>query len=486
MPTPKLPAVAVATLIFMAACGPQGPAAPEYETATVERRAISVVVEAAGVIEPVSAVEVKSKASGEILEIGADIGDTVEQGFLLVRIDPRTPRNRMAQSEAELNAARARRTTAQAQLERGQALLAEKWINQADFEGLALDVANARAAVISAEVAVENARIALEDTEVRAPAAGTILTKRVERGQVISSPTMDVGGGTLLLTMADLSMVRARVRVDETDIGKLSQGIPARITVAAYPGRAFSGTIEKIEPQAVVEQNVTLFSVLISIANEERLLRPGMNVETVFDVAHRESALTLPVMALRTQRDLETTAGILGLEPGELQARLDGPAPKASGTAAAAPRTIQLGDRTVTLPPGVDAARVKAIMRKRRDGGQLDEQERGLMQQLFRPGDSGPGGARSSALEIGRNLWVVGVKDGQYEPTRVQTGVTDLDRVEITEGLAEGDVVLLLPSASLVETQQQIQNFASRRGGIPGITQRAGNNTQASPPPAGR
>jgi HlyD family secretion protein len=486
MPTPRQLAVAVATLIIMTACGPQGPAAPEYETAAVERRPISVVVEAAGVIEPVSAVEVKSKASGEILEIGADIGDTVEQGFLLVRVDRRTPRNRMAQSEAELNAARARRTTAQAQLERGQSLLAEKWINQADFEGLVLDVANARAAVISAEVAVENARIALEDTEVRAPAAGTILTKPVERGQVISSPTMDVGGGTLLLTMADLSMVRARVRVDETDIGKLSQGIPARITVAAYPGRTFSGTIEKIEPQAVVEQNVTLFSVLISIANEERLLRPGMNVETVFDVAHRESALTLPVMALRTQRDLETTAGILGVAPEELQARLDGPAPKASSAATVAPQTIQLGDRTVTLPPGVDAARVQAIMRKRRDGGELNAQERGLMQQVFRPAGSGMGGARSSALEIGRNLWVVAVKDGQYEPTRVQTGVTDLDRVEITEGLAEGDVVLLLPSASLVETQQQIQNFASRRGGIPGITQRQGNNTQATPPPAGR
>lgn len=108
------------------------------------------------------------------------------------------------------------------------------------------------------------------------------------------------------------------------------------------------------------------------------------------------------------------------------------------------------------------------------------------MQQVFRPAGAGMGGARSSALEIGRNLWVVAVKDGQYEPTRVQTGVTDLDRVEITEGLAEGDVVLLLPSASLVETQQQIQNFASRRGGIPGITQRQGNNTQATPPPAGR
>ncbi len=472
---------AAAALLLLTACQPQGPAAPEYETSAVERRAISVVVEAAGVIEPVSTVEVKSKASGEILEIGAEIGDTVEEGFLLVRVDPRTPRNRMAQSDAELNAARARRATAQAQLERGQSLLAEKWINQAEFEGLALDVANARAAVISAEVAVENARIALEDTEVRAPSAGTILTRRVERGQVISSPTTDVGGGTVLLTMADLGMVRARVRVDETDIGKLSQGVPARITVAAYPGRTFSGSIEKIEPQAVVEQNVTLFSVLISIANEEGLLRPGMNVETVFDVARRESVLTLPVMALRTQRDLETTAGILGVRPEDLQARLDGPATQDPAAGPAEPQTIQLGDRMVTLPPGVDATRVQAIMRKRREGGELDAQERALMQQLFRSAGTAGGGARGSALEVGRNLWVVAVRGEQYEPTRVTTGVTDLDRVEITDGLVEGDQVLLLPSASLIETQQMIQNFASRRGGIPGITQRQGNGTQSAP-----
>lgn len=482
MPTPKCLAAATVALPLLIACGPQAPAAPEYETAAVERHSISVVVEAAGVIEPVSTVEVKSKASGEILEIGAEIGDTVEQGFLLVRVDPRTPRNRMAQSDAELNAARARRATAQAQLERGQTLLAEKWINQADFEGLALDVANARAAVISAEVAVENARIALEDTEVRAPSTGTILTRRVERGQVISSPTTDVGGGTVLLTMADLGMVRARVRVDETDIGKLSQGIPARITVAAYPGRAFSGTIEKIEPQAVIEQNVTLFSVLISIGNEDGLLRPGMNVEAVFDVAQREAVLTLPVMALRTQRDLETTAGILGVTPEDLQARLDGPATEGL----AAPQTVQLGDRMVTLPPGVEATRVQAIMRKRREGGTLDAQERALMQQLFRSAGAGGAGANGSALDVGRNLWVITAQDGQYEPTKVRTGVTDLDRVEITDGLAEGDQVLVLPSASLIETQQMIQNFASRRGGIPGITQTQGSATQGAPPSAGR
>jgi HlyD family secretion protein len=405
-------------LAALAGCGDGAAPAPQYETATVQRGDISVVVEASGTIEPISSVEVKSKASGEILELGAEIGDSVESGRLLVRIDPRTPRNHVAQAEAEVAAAAARLTTAKDQLARGEKLRADNWINDAEYEALELAVANTRAEEIAARVALENARIALEDTEVRATASGTILTRLVEPGQVISSPTQDVGGGTLLLTMANLGRVRARVRVDETDIGKLSAGIPARIRVAAYPGRFFSGTIEKIEPQAVIDQNVTLFAVLIGVDNEEGLLRPGKNVDAVFDVARREAVLTLPLMALRAPRDIETTAEILGSDAGELRRALDLP------EAAAAP-----------------ARRAR-------------------------------GSAGGEARQLGGGLWVVAVRDGVRIPVPVETGITDLDRVEITAGLAEGDEALLLPTASLIEIQQQIQDVSSRRSGIPGLTQR--------------
>ena len=84
-----------------------------------------------------------------------------------------------------------------------------------------LEFANAKAEVVRSQVAVENARIALDDTEVRAPVTGTIIEKNVEKGQVISSPTQDVGGGTELLKMADLRSVQVRALVDETDIGKI-------------------------------------------------------------------------------------------------------------------------------------------------------------------------------------------------------------------------------------------------------------------------
>src|SRR5688572_23978190 len=415
------PLVAAICLGVLAACGGDDEVAgPGYESATVTRGDIEVTVEASGTIEPVADIEVKSKASGEILALDAEIGDTVEAGSLLVRIDPRTPKNLVDQAQAELNAALQRERIAQTQLGRGQELREHAWINQSELETLQLEVANTRAAAVAARVALENARIELEDTEVRAPASGTILTRLVERGQVISSPTRDVGGGTVLLTMADLRRVRARVRVDETDIGKLAAGVPARVQVAAFPGREFEGAVEKIEPQAVVDQNVTMFAVLVNIPNEDGLLRPGMNVDATFHVAERSNVLTLPVMALRAARDVDATAEILGLDAEALRQEVS--------TAA---------------------------------GGRRSD---------------GPG-ERGGALGLGRGLWVVALEDGRQVPTPVETGITDLDRVEITGGLAEGDEVLLLPTASLVEIQQQIQDVASRRGGIPGLTPEA--------PPAG-
>jgi HlyD family secretion protein len=425
--------VAAAGLALLAACGAREATAPAYDTVKVTRGDLEVTVEASGSIEPVATVEVKSKASGEILELNAEIGDTVEAGKLLVRIDPRTPRNLVDQAQAELNAALQREKTAKTQLERGQQLVANAWINQSELDALELEVTNTHAAAVAARVALENARIGLEDTEVRAPSSGTILTRLVERGQVISSPTRDVGGGTVILTMADLTHVRARVRVDETDIGKLAPGISARVQVAAFPGREFEGKIEKIEPQAIVEQNVTMFAVLIDIPNEDRLLKPGMNVDAVFDVASRQGVLTLPVMALRAPRDIDSTAQVLNLDPQAIR--------EAVG---AAPRAAAQG---------------------------------------MARGPGNRGGERGGALQLGRGLWVVALEDGRQAPIPVETGITDLDRVEITGGLAEGDSVLMLPTASLVEIQQTIQDMASSRGGIPGLTQKPAtqNATPRSP-----
>ena len=465
--------LATATPWLAAGCKQaEEPTSALYESVPVERRSIVVAVEAAGTIEPVTTVELKSKASGEVLDITAETGDEVEQGALLVKIDPRTARNRLNQTQADLTAARARLSIASAQQERAETLLQQGILSKPDYEKAALELATAQAQVVSGQVAVENARIALNDTEIRAPIAGTIIEKRVETGQVISSPTQDVGGGTLLLKMADLSQVQVRVLVDETDIGKITSGLPAAVTVSAYPNQPFSGSVLKVEPQAVVEQNVTMFGVLVSIDNRERLLKPGMNSEVTITVARRDDVLALPVPALRTNRDLAATAQILGITEDELSEQLQPKAPaggEEQPAGPAVPRTITIGDRTLELPEGTSAEQVRAAMAKRRSGQELTPEERAMMRKLFQ--GAGPGRPPAGGYQFGSSFWVVAERDGQRVPVTVKTGITDLDRAEIVEGLQEGDKVLLLPSSHLVETQQQLQSFINRRiGGVPGIS----------------
>jgi len=415
--------------LLLTACAEKETAALIYDTSGVERRTIEVAVSSAGIVEPLATVEVKSKASGEVLDLFVATGDKVEEGALMVTIDPRTVRNRLDQSDAELKAALSRREIALSQKARVESLVTAGTLTQADLEQSQLDVANAEAQVVTSRVSVENARIAVDDTDIRAPVTGTIIFKPVEKGQVITSPTQDFSGGTLLMQMADLSAVQIRSLVDETDIGKIKAGMKASVTVAAYPNQPFPGEVIKIEPQAVLEQNVTMFAVLISIQNPDGLLMPGMNAEVEISIARSENALTVPVMALRTHRDIASTASILGKSEDEIRAAL--------GAA------------------GGDGAKAGGA-------GSRPAGQGGRPRQKSATGDA-------TDYRFGGDFWVV-IDSAAQEIRKVHTGVTDLDRVEVVNGLDEDDRVLILPSSHLMETQQDLQNFINRRSrGVPGI-----------------
>jgi HlyD family secretion protein len=437
----------VLPVLLLGACTEQEDIALIYDTAGVERRTLEVAVSSAGIVEPLATVEVKSKASGEVLDVLVETGDQVVAGSLMVSIDPRIVRNRLAQSDAELKAAISRREIATTQKKRVESLVANGTLTQSDMEQAMLDLANAEAQVVTANVAVENARIAVDDTDIRAPIGGTIIFKPVEIGQVISSPTQDFAGGTLLMQMADLSAVQIRSLVDETDIGKIRPGMRAAVSVAAYPNQPFPGEVLKIEPQAVIEQNVTMFAVLVSIQNPDGLLMPGMNAEVEVSIARAEDAMTIPVMALRTRRDLDSTALILDRSVDDILAALsDGDEtaaePKANGPKANGPKAN--GPRA--NGPRANGPRANGPRRGRRGESQA-----------------------SSDYRFGGEFWVVLDTPGQ-EIRKVTTGVTDLENVEVVSGLGPEDRVLILPSSHLLETQQDLQKFINRRvGGVPGI-----------------
>jgi HlyD family secretion protein len=284
-----------------------------YKKDEVSPKKLFVSIEASGLIEAISSVEIKSKASGEILFLGAEVGDFIEKGSMLSQIDQRTPKNILDQSKSDLTASNVRLENAEAQFIRGKQLHDKGSISDKDFEDIQEGFAQAKSTLVRTQVTYENAKIALDDTIVRSPVSGTVISRPVEVGQVISSPTQAVGGGTVLMTMADLSKVRVRALVDEIDVGKVSIGQKVSIKVAAYRDKEFFGTVSKIEPKARVEQNVTTFPVLIDIDNKENLLLLGMNTDVVIDVLNKEVALSTPSMSLRTRKDIYSAASIINI-----------------------------------------------------------------------------------------------------------------------------------------------------------------------------
>ena len=303
-------------ILVLSSCGSDNESSQEttfYKKETVNQKKLELSIEASGIIEAISSVEIKSKASGEILLLGAEVGDLVKKGSFLGQIDQRTPKNILDQAKSDLEASRVRLENAKSQYDRGKELHAKGSISDKDYEDIQESFAQAKSTVVRTEVSYENAKIALDDTIVRSPVQGTIISRPVEVGQVISSPTSAVGGGTVLMTMADLSKVRVRALVDEIDVGKVSIGQTVSIKVAAYRDKEFFGTVSKIEPLAKIEQNVTTFPVLIDIDNNENLLLLGMNTDVVIEVLNKNVTLSTPTMSLRTRKDIYSAATILNI-----------------------------------------------------------------------------------------------------------------------------------------------------------------------------
>ena len=275
---------------------------------------LEVSIEASGVIEAISSVEIKSKASGEVLFLGAEVGDFVDKGFMLALIDQRTANNIVDQTKSDLEAANVRLLNAESQYERGIELHTQSSISDKDFEDIKENYAQAKSTLVRNEVSYENAKISLDDSEVKSPIDGTVISRPVEVGQVISSPTSAFGEGSILMTMADLSKVRVRALVDEIDVGKVQIGQSVSIKVAAYRDKEFIGTVSKIEPKAYIQQNVTTFPVLIDINNEDNLLLIGMNTDVVIQILNKNVSLSVPTMSLRTRKDIYTAAAVLDIK----------------------------------------------------------------------------------------------------------------------------------------------------------------------------
>jgi HlyD family secretion protein len=456
-------------LLLLGACGGDEASRPSVQAVPVERRDIIVEVEATGVVEPINVVEVKSKASGQITRMPVETGSNVRTGDLLVQLDTRDVRNQYDQSLAAVRAAEARASVATQQKKRADDLFTQQIITAQEHESAALEFANAQAALVRARTDLDLAQQRLEDATVRAPVNGTVIEKAVSLGQVITSATGAFGGGTTLLKMADLDRVRVRALVNETDIGNVRAGQSATVTVDAYPDRPFHGIVEKIEPQAVVQQSVTMFPVLVTLANLEGFLKPGMNGEVAVLVERRTNVIAVPNDAVRNPREAAQAAQLLGLDPEVVRAQLD-------SQRAGANRTGSAGGRTGAVARTAEAAREVALTPASltQDTAARRAGQRGRRRAAAAADTNGitvvqpPEGAPLGAPRARPGLVFVKADDG-WRPRLVMLGVSNYDYSEVLRGLAEGEDVALLSAAALQARRQEQQNRIRGMGGVPGM-----------------
>ena len=480
--------LAVTTGVVVSACGTgrADEAAIDLETASVERMSLTSSVAATGTIEPIRVIEVKSQASGEVLEVPVELGDRVEQGALLVRINPRDVRNAFEQAEADLEVAEARFNVATRQFERTSNLRESQVVTEEEYEQALLESANSKAALVKAETNLELAADRLNDVVVRAPLNGTIVEKGIEDGAIVTG-TREVTGGTVLMRMADLNEVQVRTLVDETDIGQIKPDMTASIRVEAYPDRDFNGLVLKIEPQAVVEQGVTMFAVLTRIRNDDDLLRPGMNADVEMVVGNRADVLAIANGAIKTPDEARKLVNALGMDPALLEASVErdsgrrgegGPRGE-SGSEVNAGETEQGEDATTQtedgdaksgdgLPTMADMQNMSREERRAMFEKLTPAQRRQVMQRAQTMRDQRAAEERANPERPKPGFVFVYDDANMLTLKPIVMGLTTWEHTEIVGGLEEGDVALKIPM-SLVSQAELLARFRSFSS-IPGIS----------------
>jgi len=321
------------------------------KVATVERGTMVRSVVATGKVEPVTKVEVKSKANGIIEKLNVDVDQVVNAGDVLAELDKEQLRARVRELEANLQAKRAALNAAEAQLtkntieaespdvefarrnfERAQTLHGEKLLaaSALDDSKSALEVAQnrqraaqgqlvvsrarvveAQAAVAEASAAVERAEEDLANSTIKAPIRSTVLTRDVELGSPVSSILNLGANATLVMTLGDIDQVFVRGKVDEADIGNVRLGQRARITVETFKDRKFEGRVTQISPIGAEKDNVTTFEVKVSIENGAKALKANMTANAEIVLEEHPNSLIIPEAAISYDAERKPTVDLL-------------------------------------------------------------------------------------------------------------------------------------------------------------------------------
>ncbi|MBF0224268.1 MAG: efflux RND transporter periplasmic adaptor subunit [Desulfobacterales bacterium] len=333
----------------------------------VERGSIVVLVEATGRVVPNQEVEIKCKASGEVTKIPVDISDSVKKDEILLQIDPEDEKLLVRKCQASLSIYQARLEQSKLNLEianleitserikansalklaevknkevkakllRIEQLFQKKMASEEELDAAKTiyiqassdmesaitrmddikileiqtnykrqDIKIAEAQVEVDNISLSDARQRLADTTVVSPINGIIVQRNVQAGQIIASGINNVGGGTTVMTLADLSSIYILVSVDESDIGQIVIGQNVKITVDAYSNETFWGAVNRVAAKGAVTSNVVTFEVKVEVTSKNKhLLKPEMTANVEIITIEKKDVLIVPVAALGRKKN---------------------------------------------------------------------------------------------------------------------------------------------------------------------------------------
>jgi len=295
--------VVIIALVLIVFLGSKKETILAVQVEEVGHRTITQVVTATGKIQPEVMVRIAPEVSGEIVRLPVKEGQKVRKGDLLLKIEPEYYIAQRDQAAAGALRAEAALLSAKPQYDRMETLHKKGLVSQSEFDVAQADVEAAKASLAQAEASLSQAEENLRKTTVYSPKSGTVSQLNLELGERITGATFS---GTLVMTIADLSRMEARVEVSENDVVLVSIGDTARISVDAFRDKEVIGIVSEIANTAMTtgmgtQEEVTNFEVKIRIVDKEIALRPGMSMTTDIETDTREDILAVPIQSVTTR-----------------------------------------------------------------------------------------------------------------------------------------------------------------------------------------
>jgi HlyD family secretion protein len=280
--TISLIAILALVIVYKVLASIFGWGGPQYKTVALEEGPLAVTISASGTLNPVKSVQVGTQVSGMVQEIYVDFNDVVKKSQVIARIDPREWQARFEQAEANYILAKRNH-------DNNKRLIEKNFISAA-----ALD--QTLSAYKSAKASLTMAKKALDDTVIRSPVDGVVVKRSVERGQTVAA---SLQAPELFIIAQDLADMQVETAIDESDVGRITEGMTATFTVDAFPGKLFQSKVKQVRKAPINVQNVITYTVLLTAQNTDLKLLPGMTANTSIITEQKERVLRISNAALR-------------------------------------------------------------------------------------------------------------------------------------------------------------------------------------------